>query len=185
MLAEPNVMSTIHIQLASSQQLFIQYTYIKTAKKGLFMCTFLFLTRSFPPWFHFLLHNTTTITNCNSFWLPMLLVVFFLAWVSWHYLCGFCTFLHNLKNLDSFCTFFSTVACHWRGQFATKIGHLKINLKLQNFKMLPSLKTWRNDGLSTRVARFFFAQYTNTGEKYSKLPQNIPDGHKLYNMVVK
>jgi hypothetical protein len=28
-----------------------------------------------------------------------------------------------------------------------------------------------------RAARFFLAQFTNTGQKYTKLPQNIPYDH--------
>jgi hypothetical protein len=48
--------------------------------------------------------------------------------------------------------------------------------------------------LETRVARFFLVQHTKTGEnvpndhtyvKYTTWPQNIPHGHKIYQMVVK
>jgi hypothetical protein len=36
-----------------------------------------------------------------------------------------------------------------------------------------------------RVARFFSVQNTKTVEKYTKLQQNITNGHKIYQMVVK
>jgi hypothetical protein len=36
-----------------------------------------------------------------------------------------------------------------------------------------------------RVARFFLVQNTKTGKTYTKLPQNIPNGHKIFPMAVK
>jgi hypothetical protein len=36
-----------------------------------------------------------------------------------------------------------------------------------------------------RVARFFFVQHTKMGKTYSKLPQNIPNDRKIYQMDVK
>jgi hypothetical protein len=45
----------------------------------------------------------------------------------------------------------------------------------------PALHTHR-----IRVARFFLGQHTNTGKitmKYAKWPQNIPNGHKIYQMA--
>jgi hypothetical protein len=36
-----------------------------------------------------------------------------------------------------------------------------------------------------RVARFFFVQYIQTGEKYTKGPQNIPYGHRIFQMAIK
>jgi hypothetical protein len=35
------------------------------------------------------------------------------------------------------------------------------------------------------VARFFLVQNTKNGEKYTKLAQNIPNGHKIFPMAVK
>jgi hypothetical protein len=40
-------------------------------------------------------------------------------------------------------------------------------------------------GLIGRVARFFLVQNTKTGGKYTKLPQNIPNGHKIFPIAVK
>jgi hypothetical protein len=33
-----------------------------------------------------------------------------------------------------------------------------------------------------RVTRFFLVQHTKTWKRYTKLPQNIPNVHKLYQM---
>jgi hypothetical protein len=38
--------------------------------------------------------------------------------------------------------------------------------------------------LTSRVARFFSTQYTKTGKKQTKLPQNIPKVQKAYQMAV-
>jgi hypothetical protein len=37
---------------------------------------------------------------------------------------------------------------------------------------------------SSRVARFVFVQTYQNGKKYTKWPQTIPNGHKLYQMAV-
>jgi hypothetical protein len=39
--------------------------------------------------------------------------------------------------------------------------------------------------LGSRVAIFLLVQNTKTGEKYTKLPQSIPSGHKIFPMAVK
>jgi hypothetical protein len=36
-----------------------------------------------------------------------------------------------------------------------------------------------------RVARFFLTQFTKRGEKYTKWPQNVPNGHVSYQIAVK
>jgi hypothetical protein len=41
------------------------------------------------------------------------------------------------------------------------------------------------ESVRIRVARFFLVQYTKMGVKYTKLPQNIPDIHRIYQMAVK
>jgi hypothetical protein len=39
--------------------------------------------------------------------------------------------------------------------------------------------------LEVRAARFLLVQNTKTGKKYTKLPQNIPKGNKIFPMAVK
>jgi hypothetical protein len=40
--------------------------------------------------------------------------------------------------------------------------------------------------LQMLIARFFFIKYTKTGgNMYTKLAQNIPNGHEVYQMAVK
>jgi hypothetical protein len=39
--------------------------------------------------------------------------------------------------------------------------------------------------MGTRVARFSLVSKYQNGEKYTKLPQNIPNGHIIFPMVVK
>jgi hypothetical protein len=38
---------------------------------------------------------------------------------------------------------------------------------------------------SSRVTRFFSVKYTKIGKKYTKLQQNIPNGHTIYQTAVK
>jgi hypothetical protein len=35
----------------------------------------------------------------------------------------------------------------------------------------------------SRVARFFLGPKYQNGEKYTKLPQNLPNGHKIFPMA--
>jgi hypothetical protein len=38
--------------------------------------------------------------------------------------------------------------------------------------------------LCHRVARLFSVQHTKTGEKCTKRPQNVPNGHQIYHLAV-
>jgi hypothetical protein len=62
----------------------------------------------------------------------------------------------------------SMLLCSW---------NQRIESSLNNSEQIPKTII-----VETRVIRFFLVQYTNT-EKYTKLPQTIPNYHKLYQIT--
>jgi hypothetical protein len=64
--------------------------------------------------------------------------------------------------------------------FGMKIKHLATLVQMNRLTGLMLLMVQKSEG---RVARFFLAQYTNTGKIY-QITTNLPNAHNIFEMAV-